>query len=181
MTTFSWSIERRPQPTDARNKSVDPKRFEARRDLGRIIELLRGVARPFDDEVVLQPSTDPTTDPQPAAPRPGSIFMGRPAIVAGRRRQCARGMAASETSTLVLTVKFLDRPASFGCSNRFDLPNLHTVGEETAGRNEDRLGARRQRGCADRALCLDPEPARRGRSSARFLPFMAIAFGGLRS
>ena len=66
-----------------------------RADLDRIIDLLRGRAQPRDDEVVLQPSTDATTDlNRPRRAQRLQIFMNRPAIVAGVARQLPNSMGA---------------------------------------------------------------------------------------
>src|SRR5262249_41098925 len=114
------------------NESVDPKRFEAwRGELGRVIELLRGVAQPLDDEVVVQPSTDPATDlNRPRRAQRLQLFMDRPAIVAGVAANVPTGMGSSEPTTLVLAVKFIDGQLLSDISNRFDLPSLRTVGAD---------------------------------------------------
>ena len=161
------------------NKSVDPERFAAARpELGRIIELLRGVAQPFEDEVVLQPSADPTTDlSRPRRAQRIQTFMNRPAIVTGVAANVPGGMGASDASTtLVLAVKYIDGLLA-DISTRFDLPNLRTVTEEAASRGEavsvlsDSTGA-----AIARFAWIPNQPG--GKIVATVLPFMAIAFGG---
>jgi diguanylate cyclase (GGDEF)-like protein len=163
------------------NKSVDPARFEsARNDLGRIIELLRGVAQPFEDEVVLYPSTDPATDlNRPRRAQRLQLFKNRPAIVAGVGANVAdsMGVAPGEPTTLVLAVKYLDGQLLSDISARFDLPNLRTIGHEAPDKGEtfailpDGAGAP-----IARFAWIPNQPG--GKIVNTVLPFMAIAFGG---
>jgi diguanylate cyclase (GGDEF)-like protein len=162
------------------NKSVDPARFApVRGELGRIIELLRGVAQPFDDEVVLQASTDPTTNlSRPRRAQRLQTFMNRPAIVAGVAASVPGGMGASEEATpLVLAVKYVDGQLLSDISTRFDLPSLRTVSAEAAERGDavsvlsDSAGAP-----IARFSWLPNQPG--GKIVATVLPFMAVAFGG---
>ena len=164
------------------NKSVEPARFEsARHDLGRIIELLRGVAQPFDDEVVLHPSTDLATDlNRPRRAQRLQLFMNRPAIVAGVGANVPNSMGGAvpgDPTTLVLAVKYLDGQLLSDISARFDLPNLRTTGQEQPNKGEtfsvlsDGAGAP-----IARFAWIPNQPG--GKIVSTVLPFMAIAFGG---
>ena len=158
------------------NRSVDPSMFApVRHDLARIIELLRGVAQPSDDEVVLQASTDATTNlNRPRRAQRLQTFMNRPAIVAGVAANVPGGMGASqEATTLVLAVKYVDGQLLSDISTRFDLPNLRTVGEDAAAVSalSDSTGTP-----IARFAWVPNQPG--GKIVATVLPFMAIAFGG---
>ncbi|MBV8840738.1 MAG: EAL domain-containing protein, partial [Alphaproteobacteria bacterium] len=158
------------------NRSVDPSMFApVRHDLARIIELLRGVAQPSDDEVVLQASTDATTNlNRPRRAQRLQTFMNRPAIVAGVAANVPGGMGASqEATTLVLAVKYVDGQLLSDISTRFDLPNLRTVGEDAAAVSvlSDSAGTP-----IARFAWVPNQPG--GKIVATVLPFMAIAFGG---
>jgi len=158
------------------NKSVDPALFApVRGDLSRIIELLRGLAQPADDEMLLQASTDPTTNlSRPRRAQRLQTFMGRPAIVAGVAANVPGGMGASaEATTLVLAVKYVDGQLLSDISTRFDLPNLRTVGEDAAAVSvlSDSNGTP-----IARFGWVPNRPG--GKIVATVLPFMAIAFGG---
>ena len=159
------------------NKSVNPARFEpSRADLGRIIELLRGVAQPFDDEVLLHPSTDLN---RPRRAQRLQLFMNRPAIVAGVGANVPNSMGAvpGGPTTLVLAVKYLDGQLLSDVSARFDLPNLRTTGQEPPNKGEtfsiisDGAGAP-----IARFAWIPNQPG--GKIVSTVLPFMAIAFGG---
>jgi diguanylate cyclase (GGDEF)-like protein len=162
------------------NKSVDPAHFAvARGDLGRIIELLRGLAQPFDDEVLLQASTDTTTDlSRPRRAQRLQTFMNRPAIVAGVAANVPGGMGASEVATtLVLAVKYIDGQLLSDISTRFDLPNLRTVSEEVPAQGEAFSVLSDGAGAPIARFAWTPNRPG-GKIVATVLPFMAVAFGG---
>ena len=162
------------------NRSVDPARFApVRGELTRIIELLRGIAQPFDDEVVLQASTDPTTNlMRPRRAQRLQTFMDRPAIVAGVAANVPGGMSATdEATTLVLAVKYIDGQLLSDISTRFDLPNLRTVSEEAAERGEAVSVLADAAGVPIARFAWEPNRPG-GKIVATVLPFMAVAFGG---
>ena len=161
-------------------ESVDPARFApVRNELSRIIELLRGVSRPSDNEVVLQSQTDPTTNlSRPRRAQRLQTFMDRPAIVAGVVANVPGGMGASqEASTLVLAVKYIDGQLLSDISHRFDLPSLRTVSEEAAERGEAVSVLYDGGGMPIARFAWVPnQPG--GKIVGTVLPFMAVAFGG---
>jgi diguanylate cyclase (GGDEF)-like protein len=163
------------------NESVNPARFApVRNELSRIIELLRGVAQPFDDEVVLQASTDPTTNlSRPRRAQRLQTFMNRPAIVAGVAAKVPGGMGASaDATTLVLAVKYIDGQLLSDISSRFDLPRLRIVSEGAVERGEAVSVLYDGGGSMPiaRFAWIPNQPG--GKIVGTVLPFMAVAFGG---
>jgi diguanylate cyclase len=162
------------------NESVSPARFApVRNELSRIIELLRGVAQPFDDEVVLQASTDPMSHlSRPRRAQRLQTFMNRPAIVAGVAANVPGNMGASEdATTLVLAVKYIDGQLLADISNRFDLPRLRTVSEQGIERGEAVSVLYDGAGMPIARLAWIPNRPG-GKIVGTVLPFMVVAFGG---
>jgi diguanylate cyclase (GGDEF)-like protein len=161
------------------NTSVDPSRFDpVRGELDRIIDLLRGRAHPYDDEIVLEPTTDPLTKlNRPRRAQRLQTFMGRPAIVAGVAATLPADLATADAATLVLAVKFIDGQLLSEISTRFDLPNLRVVGVSKVQEDEHvYLVANAANETIARLAWI---PNRPGASIVRtVLPFIAIAFGG---
>jgi diguanylate cyclase (GGDEF)-like protein len=164
------------------NASVDPMRFGRNRaDLNRIIDLLRNRALPSDDEVVLEASADALTKlNRPRRAQRLQTFMNRPAIVAGVAASMPNSGSdtqADGASTLVLAVKFVDGQLLSDISARFDLPNLRTVGDDTAYQGENVSVLSDGAGHAIAHFAWMPNRPG-GKIVKTVLPFMIIAFGG---
>jgi diguanylate cyclase (GGDEF)-like protein len=161
------------------NESVDPARFDpVRGELNRIIDLLRGRALPYEDEIVLEPTTDALTKlNRPLRAQRLQTFMGRPAIVAGVAATLPADLASADAATLLLAVKFIDGQLLSEISTRFDLPNLRVVGTEIPQEDEHVFIV--ANAANDLIARLAWVPNRPGASIVKtVLPFMAIAFGG---
>lgn len=163
------------------NASVEPERFDpVRPDLARIIELLRDRAQPLEDEVVMEPSADPTTGlNHPRRAQRLQTFMGRPAIIAGVAASMAdNGLIPSDSATLLLAVKYIDGQLLSDIGVRFDLPNLRVVGTEAVVRDDENLFPVAN-AAGETIARLAWTPNRPGATIvATVLPFMTIAFGG---
>ena len=163
------------------NESVDPVRFDSsRRDLDRIIDLLRDRVQPRDDEVVLEPSVDPMTRlNHPGRAQRLQTFMGRPAIVAGVVANVPgdSGLVPGDAPTLLLAVKYIDGQLLTDIGVRFDLPNLRVVGTAPLREGEHVFAV--ANGAGETIARLAWLPNRPGAAIvSTVLPFMVIAFGG---
>jgi diguanylate cyclase (GGDEF)-like protein len=162
------------------NSSVEPERFDPiRQDFARIVDLLRGRAQPYEDEVVLEPSTDAMTQlNHPRRAQRLQTFMGRPAIVAGvaAGMRGDTGLIPNDAATLLLAVKYIDGQLLSDIGVRFDLPNLRVVGIAPLRDDENLYAVTNTAGETIARLAWTPN--RPGATIvATVLPFMAIAFG----
>jgi diguanylate cyclase len=116
------------------NSNVDPARFEpVRSELARLIDLLRGRAKPSNDETYSESAIDPTSEiGHPRRAQRLQRFMNRPAIVAGVAAELPDGLTIIPRgqAPLVVAVKYIDGLLLSEIGLRFDLPNLRALGDQ---------------------------------------------------
>jgi diguanylate cyclase (GGDEF)-like protein len=160
--------------------SVDPATFEgASADLTRIIDLLRGRALPTGDEVHLEPAVDTVTGlVHPRRSQRLQTFMNRPAIVAGVAAALSDVTVVPKSAPpLVLSVKFIDGGLLSEIGRRFDLPNLRSLGDAPAGRDETMFVAANDKGETVARFAWTPNrPGAKIISTV--LPFIVFALAG---
>src|SRR6185295_17777611 len=162
------------------NVSADPAMFaDARGDLTRIIDLLRGRTMPTGDELHWEPAVDSGTDlVHPRRSQRLQTFMNRPAIVAGVAAALPEvTIIPKGPPPLVISVKFIDGDLLSEIGQRFDLPNLRSLGDAPASGKEHVFAATNGSGATVARFAWIPNrPGAKIISTV--LPFIIVALAG---
>ena len=156
-----------------------PASERARGDLIRIIDLLRSRTIPTGDETYWEPAVDNITGlVHPRRAQRLQSFMGRPAIVAGVAAALPDiTIVPKGAPPLILSVKYIDGELLSEIGRRFDLPNIHSLGDAPAGRDENVFVAANGKGEAVARFAWTPNrPGAKIVSTV--LPFIIFALAG---